>query len=389
MGKTGKKVFVSGCFDLLHSGHVAFLKAASSFGGVYVGVGRDETVAQLKGRTPRNTEAERLYMVKSIKYVNDAWLNSGYGMMDFATDVQRLRPDFFVVNEDGDTPEKAALCARLGIEYCVLAREPEPGLPVRSSSAAYSAGLPYRAELCGGWLDQPFVNRSRPGYVICAQLVSHPAYKQDGLASSSRAYLARLMAAGLARMGPEALAKLVFRYENGIDKHEHPVSGAQDALGLCIPGVSIQYYDDGYWPRQVESITDPQTLRWLESHLSLYPLAPRPPGFDPLKHCDLRQPAAMEALAESAAMCKTAIETHNGDKLAESFSMCRRAQGQLFPAMFPAHILSEMRRLEEEGRFRAWKFTGCGGGGWVLLADAVDLPGAIPVQISAAPCIPA
>ena len=42
------KVFVSGCFDLLHSGHVAFLKTAASFGEVYVGVGRDETVALLK-----------------------------------------------------------------------------------------------------------------------------------------------------------------------------------------------------------------------------------------------------------------------------------------------------------------------------------------------------
>ena len=33
-----KKVFVSGCFDLLHSGHVAFLEEAASYGDLYVGL---------------------------------------------------------------------------------------------------------------------------------------------------------------------------------------------------------------------------------------------------------------------------------------------------------------------------------------------------------------
>ena len=32
-----KKVFVSGCYDMLHSGHVAFFKEASSYGELYVG----------------------------------------------------------------------------------------------------------------------------------------------------------------------------------------------------------------------------------------------------------------------------------------------------------------------------------------------------------------
>ena len=76
-------------------------------------------------------------------------------------------------------------------------------------------------------------------------------------------------------MPPETLARLVFRYENGIDQ-QSPVSGAQDALGLCMPGVSFQHYDAGYWP-QVQSVADAQTLRWLEASLSLYQLHPRPP----------------------------------------------------------------------------------------------------------------
>ena len=39
-----KKVFVSGCYDLLHSGHVEFFRQAAQFGDLYVGIGSDETI---------------------------------------------------------------------------------------------------------------------------------------------------------------------------------------------------------------------------------------------------------------------------------------------------------------------------------------------------------
>ena len=42
-----KKVFVSGCFDLLHSGHVAFLENANQFGDVYVCIGSDNTIKEI------------------------------------------------------------------------------------------------------------------------------------------------------------------------------------------------------------------------------------------------------------------------------------------------------------------------------------------------------
>jgi len=381
------RVFVSGFFDLLHSGHVAFLKTAASYGDLYVGVGRDESRALQAGKAPPvNTEAERLFMVRSVRYVKEAWLLEGLGTMDFTQDLERLRPDIFVVNEDGHTPEKAALCARLAIEYRVLTRLPEPGLPARSSTELRENGgtLPYRAEICGGWLDQPFVNRLRPGWVICAQLEPHPAFARvhGGLATSTRACLARTLSAGLRRMEPEELARTVFRLENGIDMEGHPVSGAQDALGLCVPGVCFQYYDNGYWPRRIDSTTDPQTLRWLEGRLSLYPLPPRPQGHNPLLGRNL-DTAAMELLARSGALCKSAIERRDAADLAESLTLCNESYKVLFPAMLPPHVLARVDQMQAEGRFSGWKFTGCGGGGWLLLADAADLPGTIPLKISA------
>ena len=55
-----KKVFVSGCYDMLHSGHVAFFEEAARYGDLYVGIGSDKTIFELKARKTINTDAERL-----------------------------------------------------------------------------------------------------------------------------------------------------------------------------------------------------------------------------------------------------------------------------------------------------------------------------------------
>ena len=64
-----KKVFVSGCYDLLHSGHVEFFQQASQFGELYVGIGSDATYLEYKHRKPMFPQEERLFMVKNIKAV--------------------------------------------------------------------------------------------------------------------------------------------------------------------------------------------------------------------------------------------------------------------------------------------------------------------------------
>src|SRR5215471_12294758 len=105
-----KKVFVSGCYDLLHSGHVAFFEEAAGHGELYVGIGSDKTINSLKGRKTVNTEQERLYMIKSLKAVTGAWVNTGAGLLDFLDDMKLFKPDIFFVNEDGHTPDKEKIC---------------------------------------------------------------------------------------------------------------------------------------------------------------------------------------------------------------------------------------------------------------------------------------
>ncbi|MFW9598605.1 MAG: adenylyltransferase/cytidyltransferase family protein, partial [Paludibacter sp.] len=153
-----KKVFVSGCYDMLHSGHVAFFEEAAGYGDLYVGIGSDKTINELKARKTINSDAERLYMVKSLKTVKDAWINRGSGLLDFLDELKELKPDIFFVNADGHTPAKEALCAELGIEYVVSQRIPHANLPARSTTSLRKECLiPYRIDLAGGWMDQHYV----------------------------------------------------------------------------------------------------------------------------------------------------------------------------------------------------------------------------------------
>jgi len=130
-----KKVVVTGCFDWFHSGHVRFFEEASEYGDLYVVVGRDENVRLLKGEGhPLFPEAERCYMVGSVRYVTRAMIATGRGWMDAEKEIQALKADLYVVNEDGDKSEKQTFCRAHNLEYLVLKRTPKEGLVGRSST---------------------------------------------------------------------------------------------------------------------------------------------------------------------------------------------------------------------------------------------------------------
>jgi cytidyltransferase-like protein len=130
-----KKVVVTGSFDWFHSGHVRFLEEVSAFGDLFVIVGHDANIRLLKGEGhPLLSEAERRYVVGSIKFVKQALISSGDGWLDADPEIKKIKPDIYAVNEDGDKGGKREYCEKLGIEYLVLKRTPAPGLPRRSST---------------------------------------------------------------------------------------------------------------------------------------------------------------------------------------------------------------------------------------------------------------
>jgi cytidyltransferase-like protein len=130
-----KRVLVTGCYDWVHSGHVRFFEEVSAYGDLYVVLGHDANLRLLKGPGhPLFPQDERRYVVGAIRYVTQALISSGEGWLDAEPEIQRLKPDIYAVNEDGDRGGKREYCAKLGIEYLVLKRTPAPGLPARTST---------------------------------------------------------------------------------------------------------------------------------------------------------------------------------------------------------------------------------------------------------------
>jgi cytidyltransferase-like protein len=364
-----KKIFVSGCYDMLHSGHVAFFEEAARLGDLYVGIGSDATVFELKGRKTINTDAERLYMVKAVRHVKDAWVNSGAGLLDFEPELRRLHPDIFFVNEDGHSPDKEKICRELGIEYKISRRIPHAQLPVRSTTALRQVcTIPYRIDLAGGWLDQPFVSAHAAGAVIVISI--EPTYEfneRSGMATSSRNKAIEMWQTSIPSGDYEKLAKTLFCFEN--PPGTQIVSGSQDALGIVLPGLNKLDYDNSYWPSRITRVLDDETLRWLESHLRLVALSPRNSGYNVLIDTNIDR-ANVARLSAAVEQTWDAILAHDLAAFAHGVTASFEAQVAMFPHMADGDILCALERYKPLAR--GWKLSGAGGGGYFIFVTETD-----------------
>ena len=362
---SNKKVFVSGCYDLLHSGHVEFFRQAAQYGDLYVGIGSDATILDYKHHKTVYSEQERLFMVKSIRYVKDAFINAGSGIMDFIPTVDALKPDILVVNFDGDKEEKRRFCEERGMEYIVLEREPHSGLEARSSTdlKKTESRIPTRLDLAGTWIDQPYVSCFAPGWAITISLEPNFEVRERcGLSTSTRNIIKRIWPYQLPNMDPETLARLVFCFENHPEREDGFISGAQDAIGICIPGLCRHWYDNHFWPEKIETCNDEGILSWLEAHLVMIPMEPRKPGCSVVEGKDITKPK-VEALAAAADRCWDAIMHKDLKAFAESYRDSFNAQVAMFPAMIQGCVQHYIDANKD--KVLAYKMPGAGGGGYL------------------------
>lgn len=385
-----KKVFVSGCYDLLHSGHVEFFQQASQFGELYVGIGSDATYLEYKHRKPMFPQEERLFMVKNIKAVKEAYINQGSGVIDFLPTLDLVKPDVFVVNSEGGSAEKRKLCEERGIEYIELQRTPHDGLQARSSSSLKASlrentqatdereGIPTRLDIAGTWIDQPYVSQYHPGWAITISL--EPTFEvreRCGLSTSTRKMIQKIWPVKLPKMDHEMLARLVFCFENNPEREGGHISGAQDSIGICIPGLCRHYYDNNFWPTKIESTNDEMTLRFLEEHLVMIPMLPRLAGCSVVEDKDIT-PVKVEDLAKAADECWCAIKARNLEAFASAYRASFEAQVAMFPGMvkpvYVGHPETDNSYIQQAidaysalDDVLAWKMPGAGGGGYLAL----------------------
>jgi hypothetical protein len=306
-------------------------------------------------------------MIKALRCVKDAWISRGSGLLDFEEEVKALKPDIFFVNSDGASPLKEQFCREQGIQYIVSQRVPHGSLPVRSTTKLrQQCRIPFRLDLAGGWLDQPFVSKFYPGSVLTINLEPDIQFNsRSGLSTSSRNAAIEMWGNQYPADNPEKLAKMIFRYEN--KPGTEYVSGSQDAIGIVFPGLNRLDYDNDYWPHHIKSILDEDVLDFIENHICMLQLFPRKEQFDVFADTCINKENA-KALSVAADDCWNALLRKDLQAWGRATTASFEAQVRMFPHMVSAEIMQVLDSYKDQ--VLGWKLCGAGGGGyWVFICE--------------------
>jgi len=191
-----KKVFVSGCYDILHAGHLQFFEEARALGDyLIVSFASAEVLWHHKRRKPSIPDDHKRALLQGLRMIDEVIITHGHKAgLDFEDDFLRIRPDFLIVTEDDQYGQvKRELCAQVGAHYTVLPKTPPRFEPVSTSSIVRwvqaPTEAPLRVDFAGGWLDVPRFSRPGEFVVNCAisplvSLREWPYEKQAGLGGS-------------------------------------------------------------------------------------------------------------------------------------------------------------------------------------------------------------
>lgn len=371
MSNPKPRVMVSGCYDLLHSGHVAFLQEAAELGQLHVCIGSDATVLSLKGRSPITDERERAFMLRAVGCVHEVRVSRGGGMLDFLPELEDLAPDIFFVNQDGHSPDKKRAVEEHGVQYRVSERRPHQGLTQRSTTSLRAQDfIPHRIDLAGGWIDQPHISKLHPGPVIGCSIDHQDQYEpRSGMASSTRATAVKLWGRRLPVDDPHYLAKALFAFENPPGSGD--VTGSQDAIGIVFPGITRMHYDGGYWPTEIENTVDPRHIQFLQDRLYFKFVGARPDDFEVLAE---QHPNAQDVarLADASERLWRAVLAQDAPGVGRAMTDSFDAQVSMFPLMRNDAI---DRAVAAHGPASlGHKVSGAGGGGYVIFFSETPIP---------------
>jgi hypothetical protein len=250
------------------------------------------------------------------------------------------------------------------------------------------SAIPYRAALAGGWIDQPFVSKLNPdgvgSMVTVALQPIQPFMDRAGMATGTRIVARRIWGDRLPKGRSRAeLVRELYAEEN---KHQADPSGSQDMVGLIYPGVNRLDFDysheGGYFPRHVETNTDPAIAAWVERVLHVIAVAPRPPGYNPLGEKNLT-PQIVRKLGQTGKDCFDAIVARDLAKLGKSMNDCMDCWATMMPHIVrhPTVTADLVGILQAyQARYPGAMYSGCGGG-YLYVVSEEPVPGAFKVKV--------
>jgi galactokinase/mevalonate kinase-like predicted kinase len=237
--------------------------------------------------------------------------------------------------------------------------------------------MPYRIDVAGGWLDQPWVSKLYPGPVVTVSLEPTLEFNErSGMASSTRLNAIDLWGTRLPAGDDEKLAKILFAYDNPPGTRE--VSGSQDTIGIVYPGLNKSYYEGKYWPSRIESIQDESILQFIEKSFYLVPLGPRHSDYSVLSNTNITIEGA-KALSVAAESCWNAILSRDVVRFGQYFRDSFEAQIDMFPNMVNPMVFDLINHYKDVAL--GWKLSGAGGGGYLILVSDIPVEHALQIVI--------
>ncbi len=190
-----KKVFVSGCYDVLHGGHLEFFRQAKSLGDyLIVCLPSDAVLFAYKKRHPWIPIEHKIHVMRALEPVDEVVVGEDLEPgLNFKSHFLRIKPQVLAVTEDdGFESPKRELCEEVGAEYVCLPKslnyEPISTTAILARVRAITQA-PMRVDLAGGWLDVPRFARPGACIVNCTispfvSLYDWPYEKCSGLGGS-------------------------------------------------------------------------------------------------------------------------------------------------------------------------------------------------------------
>lgn len=240
-----------------------------------------------------------------------------------------------------------------------------------------SSKIPFRIDLAGGWLDQPFISKCYPGSVITISV--EPTIElndRSGVAASTRLNAIKLWGTRLPDDDLEKLAKILFCYNN--PPGTKTISGSQDAIGIVYPGIAKSRYEGEYWPSYISRLVDESHLKFVEDALYLITLAPRQLLINTRKNTNITR-KNIKDLADATDWCWEAIQRRKIKDFGRFTRMAFEAQVTMFPEMVDDSVKNAIEKYQD--RALGWKLAGAGGGGYLIVISEEPIENAARISI--------
>lgn len=331
-----KKIFVSGCYDIIHAGHLQFFEEARALGDhLTVCFASEDVLWHHKQRRSSIPDEHKKALLEGFSVIDQVIVGVDHDKgLDFKTWFLEAQPDMLVVTEDDLYADlKKDLCAQVGATYHILPKTPPKFKPVSTSGIVKwvkaPTTSPLRVDFAGGWLDVPKYAREGAYIVNCtiSPLVSLKDWKYE-------------KQSGLGGSGAWAL----LNGENGVDDELALGVGWQDPAviketGLCVWKSGARPALD--FKKNADFLTGKMALYWTgEKHDT-------PGNVD-----NTRDYALIE---EAGHLARTAVLEEDLEKLGTALNTSYRAQ-----------LGEEMKPLPDLPGTIGKKYCGGGHGGYAL-----------------------